>query len=235
MAAMTADQSPPSGSFSWAAPPAAAGRKHPVVAYIRSRFITGALVAFPLVVTLFFARFLFNLLDRWSYPITQRLFGFQVPGAGAIVAIVLIFATGMLAHRVLGRRLLHFGDNLAGRVPVLGPIYRGAREITKAFSGDRVKEFRRVVLVPFPTDGIWSIAFLTGEFTIETPEGPRKMVSTFMPTTPNPTTGFFLIFPAERALASTLTVEEAVRMVISGGLIAPEPRRIFAPDARVMP
>jgi uncharacterized membrane protein len=198
-----------------------------VVGVLRSRFITGVLVALPLVVTAFFARFLFNLLDRWSYPLSAYLFGRPVYGVGAGLAILLIFVLGVLAHNVLGRRLLLLGDKLLGKVPVLRAVYTGTREVTRAFSGDRTKNFRRVVLVPFPIDGAYVMGFQTGEFDVDMPEGRRRMVSVFFPTTPNPTTGFYLVYPVEKVVLSNLAVEEAVRVVISAGLVAPDPQRLF--------
>jgi uncharacterized membrane protein len=202
-------------------------RKPTVLGVLRARLVTGVLVALPLVVTIFFARFLFNLLDRWSYPVSKYLFGRPVYGVGAGLAILLIFLLGVLAHNVLGRRLLRLGDRLLGKVPVLRAVYTGTREVTRAFSGDRTKNFRKVVLVPFPIDGAYVMGFQTGEFEVDTPQGRKNMISVFFPTTPNPTTGFYLVYPAEKVIFSSITVEEAVRIVISAGLVAPDPRRLF--------
>lgn len=201
-----------------------------VLGFLRSRFVTGALIAFPLVVSIFFGKFIFGLLDSWSYPITERLFGEPIPGAGAALAVLLIFALGILGHNVLGRRLLKLGERILARVPLVRPIYLGAREITRAFSADRTKAFRRVVLVPFPIDDVWVVAFLTGEVETCTDEGSRRYATVFMPTTPNPTTGFYMMVPAEKVRSTSMTVEEAVRMVISGGLVTPDPQRILTPQ-----
>jgi len=206
-----------------------------VLGVLRARFVTGVLVALPLVVTIFFARFLFNLLDRWSYPLSKYIFGHPVYGIGAGLAILLIFLLGVLAHNVLGRRLLLLGDKLLGKVPVLRAVYTGTREVTRAFSGDRTKNFRRVVLVPFPIEGAYVMGFQTGEFEIAAPEGARHMVSVFFPTTPNPTTGFYLLYPIEKVIFSTISVEEAVRVVISAGLVAPDPRSLFGAAAKPVP
>ncbi len=222
------DGSSRSGVWAFSVPSEGGGSRPGCLGYLRSRFATGALVAFPLVVTIFFARFIFNLLDRWSYPITARLLGYPLPGVGAALALVLILLLGMLAHNVLGRRILLVGEKLLSRVPFVRPVYTGAREITKAFTADRSKAFRRVVLIPFPSRDATSVAFLTAEFEQHTPEGPQRMVSVFMPTTPNFTTGFYLIYPIHAVRETSLTVEEAVRMVISGGLIAPSLDRILA-------
>jgi uncharacterized membrane protein len=204
------------------------GKRVTFLGFLRSRFVTGLLVAFPVVVSLFFARFLFNLLDRWVDPITVRLVGHKVVGVGAGVALAVIFILGLLGHNVLGRRLLRFGDVVMAKVPVIRAVYSGAREVTRAFSGSRTKNFRRVVLVPFSLSEAYAVAFVTAEFETLTPEGPRRMVAVFMPTTPNPTTGFYLIYPADRVMPTSMTVEEAARMVISGGLVTPDPASIFA-------
>jgi uncharacterized membrane protein len=224
---MTSERDPVNDTLGFLVPPTPADRRLTLMGYLRSRFLAGALVSLPLVVTVFFARFLFNLLDRWSYPVTNYLVGRPVYGVGAALAVVLIFAVGVLAHNVLGRRLLRLGDRLLGKVPVLRAVYTGTREVTRAFSGARTKSFRRVVLVPFPIEDAYATGFLTGEFDIDTPKGPRRMASVFFPTTPNPTTGFYLIYPIEKVVESRLSVEEAIRTVISGGLVSPDPRRIF--------
>ncbi|MCS7182517.1 MAG: DUF502 domain-containing protein [Thermoanaerobaculum sp.] len=197
------------------------------LAFLRSRLVTGALVAFPLVVTLFFGRFLFNLLDRWFYPWSVQLFGRPVPGLGAAIALILMLFLGMAAHNVLGRRLLRLGEAVLTRIPVLRPVYLGAREVSRALSRDRTQGFRRVVLIPFPSPGAWCVAFQTGEFEHVTPEGRVPMVAVFMPTTPNPTTGFFLAYPKDAVRPTNLSVEEAVKVVISGGLAAGDLARLF--------
>ncbi len=203
------------------------GKRQGFFGFLRSRFITGMLVAFPLVVTLFFGRFLFGLMDSWADPISNRLFGHRMPGMGAAFVVVLIFALGVVAHNVIGRRLLSKGDKLFARIPFLRSIYVGAREVTRAFASNRTRSFRRVVLVPFPSEGVWSVAFVTGEFDEPTAGGSRRAVAVFMPTTPNPTTGFFLVYPITAVRPTDLTVEEALRMVISGGLVSSGKTRLF--------
>lgn len=205
-------------------------RRSSFVAYLRARLITGVLVALPLVITLFFARFLFNLLDRWSYPISERLVGHPIPGAGAVLAILLVFFLGVLAHNVFGRRVLRFGEAIIARVPLLNSVYMGSREVTRAFSSDRTKSFRRVVLIPYPVEGAWAVAFVTAEFHTSSPQGQMPMISVFMPSTPNPTTGFYMIYPEHMVRDTELTVEEAARMVISGGILAPPPDHVLRPS-----
>ncbi len=203
------------------------GKRQGLLGFLRNRLITGLLVAFPLVVTLFFGRFLFDLVDRWADPISTYLFKRRIPGVGLALFVLVVFVLGVLAHNMIGRRLLRIGDRLFARIPILRSIYLGTREVTRAFAGDRSKSFRRVVLVPFPYEGVWSIAFVTGELEEDGPAGTRRLVSVFMPTTPNPTTGFFLVYPEGAVRPTKLTVEEALRMVISGGLVAATQARVF--------
>jgi len=207
------------------------GKKTTFFGLLRARFVTGLLFAFPLVVTLFFGRFLFDLIDRWADPISRQLFNRVVPGFGAAMFVVGIFLLGVLAHNVLGRRVLQWGERIFARIPVLRAVYSGTREVTKAFASNRSRSFRRVVLVPFPTGDVWGVAFVTGEFDEITADGPRRVVTVFMPTTPNPTTGFFLVYPATSIKATDLSVEEALRMVISGGLVSTTQERLFPAPA----
>jgi uncharacterized membrane protein len=203
------------------------GKRLTFFGYLRARFVTGLVVSFPLVVTLFFGRFLFDLIDRWADPISRQLFHRAVPGLGAAVFVLGVFLLGVLAHNVLGRRVLQFGERLFARIPVLRAVYTGTREVTRAFSGNRARSFRRVVLIPFPHEGVWAVAFATTEFEQPTPDGPRRQIAVFMPTTPNPTTGFFLVYPEAAVRATEMSVEEAIRMVISGGLVSAGPGRVF--------
>jgi uncharacterized membrane protein len=136
---------------SWWIPVSKPGVDRPrgIGAWFRSRMVTGLLVAFPVAVTLFFARFLFNLLDRWSYPISTYLFGRPLPGIGAALALISSFVLGMLSHSVVGRRLLRFGEKLVGRVRS-GRVRRRPRD-HRASARTPSRNFRRVVLVPFRT------------------------------------------------------------------------------------
>lgn len=197
--------------------------------FLRSSFVTGLVTAFPLLITLFLGRFAFDLLDRWADPISVFAFGRVVPGFGLAIFVVLIFLLGVIARNVVGRRILSFGERLFARIPVLRPIYLGAREVTRAFSAERTKSFRRVVLIPFPYADVRAVGFVTGEFTEPGPDGPVKLVSVFMPTTPNPTTGFYLVYPESVIRDTSLSVEEGVRLVISGGLVGGSSVRFFAP------
>ena len=121
------------------------------------------MVAFPLVVTIFFGRFVFELLDRWFRPISRHLFGFPVPGVGLLLFLLGLYLLGLLATNVFGSRLLNLFERVISRLPAVGPIYQGARKITEAFQLRGSNRFRRVVLVPFPGPGLQSVGFVTQE------------------------------------------------------------------------
>ena len=139
--------------------------------WIRRRFAVGFLVVFPLVITLFFARFIFGLLDRWFLPISERIFGVEIPGIGFVLFIVVLFVLGILATNILGGRLLDFFERRVAGIPLLSPVYQGARQITEAIQIRGTTDFRKVVLLDFPREGLRSVGFVTREF-----EGPHRVL-----------------------------------------------------------
>jgi uncharacterized membrane protein len=191
-------------------------------AWLRRRLAVGLLVAFPLVVTALFANFMFNLLDRWFRPISERIFGMQIVGAGLVLTLLGLLLLGIVATNVLGSRILGFFESRVLRVPLLSPIYQGARQITEAIQVRGTTEFRRVVLVAFPHPDIQSIGFVTREFPHPTGFSSEGSALVFVPTTPNPTSGFLVSVRLRDLKPLEITVEEGVKLVISGGLLTPE-------------
>lgn len=196
-------------------------RRRGVASWLRRRFAVGFLVAFPLVVTIFFARFIFGLLDRWFRPISERLFGVQIPGLGFMLFVVAMFVLGVIATNILGGRLLDLFERRIARLPLLSPIYQGARQITEAIQIRGTTDFRKVVLIEFPRAGMRSVGFVTREFAYPTRFCPEACALVFVPTTPNPTTGFLVAVPKRELEVLDITVEQGVKLLISGGLIIP--------------
>jgi uncharacterized membrane protein len=189
--------------------------------WIRRRFAVGFMVVFPLVITLFFARFIFGLLDRWFLPISQRVFGARIPGIGFILFIIALFLLGILATNILGGRLLGFFERRIAQIPLLSPVYQGARQITEAVQIRGTTEFRKVVLLDFPRAGLRSVGFVTREFSSPTVFCDQPSALVFVPTTPNPTTGFLVALPRSELEVLDITVEQGVKLLISGGLLTP--------------
>lgn len=189
--------------------------------WLRFRLLVGFLVAFPLVVTLFFGRFLFNLLDRWFRPISEQLFGFPLFGVGMLLSLLVLLLLGVIATNIVGGRLLHWFERRIAGVPLLSPIYSGARQITEAIQIRDTAEFRRVVLVPFPHPGVQSLGFVTREFPFPTQFVEQPSALVFVPTTPNPTSGFLVAIPESQLKTLDISIEEGVKLIISGGLLTP--------------
>jgi uncharacterized membrane protein len=189
--------------------------------WIRTRLLVGFMVAFPLVVTVFFARFIFGLLDRWFRPISERMVGEQLVGVGLLLSLITLFLLGVVATNVLGGRLLHFFEKLLSGIPLLSPIYQGARQITEAIQIHEVAEFQRVVLLPFPNHNVRSLGFVTRDFRAATAFSEEPSALIFVPTTPNPTSGYLVVAKQDDLTTLDITVEEGVKLVISGGLLTP--------------
>ncbi len=193
-----------------------------LVRRLRNRLLIGFLVTFPLVVTLFFLRFAYRMLDRWFHPISLRLVGFVIPGVGTALALLLLFAVGILATNVVGGRLLDLLERKIARLPLLSPIYQGARQVTEALQIRETEQFRRVVLLPFPHPEALSLGFVTRELRGGTAFSHEPAALIFVPTTPNPTSGFLVCLPASKIRNLPISVEDGVKLVISGGLLVPE-------------
>lgn len=196
-------------------------------AYFRKYFISGLLVWLPIVVTLIVLKFLVDLLSKSLLLLPPGMqpdvvLGFHVPGIGVVLTLVVIFLTGLLAANFIGQYLVDFGDSIMARIPLVRTVYTGVKQVTQTLFKSNGQSFRKVLLVEFPTAGVWSIAFQTGEVSKEI-EGALKenMVSYFVPTTPNPTSGFLMMAPRSKVIELDLSVDQALKMVISLGVVQP--------------
>ncbi len=196
---------------------------------LRNRLLIGFLVTFPLVVTLFFLRFAYRVLDGWFHPISLRLLGFVIPGVGTTLALLGLFVVGILATNLVGGRLLDLLERTISHVPLLSPIYQGARQVTEVLQLRGSEQFRRVVLVPFPHPGVRSVGFVTREIPRTSAFHDEPSVLVFVPTTPNPTSGFLVSVPRSSTVPVDISIEEGVKLVISGGLLLPP--SMVPPDA----
>jgi uncharacterized membrane protein len=196
--------------------------------WIRTRLLVGFMVALPLVVTIFFARFIFGLMDKWFRPISERIVGEPLVGVGMVVSLLLLFLLGVVSTNVLGGRLLSYFEKKITGLPLLSPIYQGARQITEAIQIHEIAEFRRVVLLPFPNQNVRSLGFVTRDFRNATAFGDEPTALVFVPTTPNPTSGYLVVVKQQDLTPLDIDVEEGVKLVISGGLLTPT--RLLSPD-----
>lgn len=194
---------------------------------MKSYFITGLLVLVPLCITIWVLSTLIGFMDQslLLLPVAWRpeaQFGHAVPGIGAILTLLIVFGTGVIATNFFGKRLIEFWEALLARVPVVKSIYYSVKQVSDTLFSDSGQAFRKALLVQYPRQGSWTIGFLTGQ-----PGGdvanhlPGEYVSVYIPTTPNPTSGFFLMMPAADVVELDMSVDEALKYIISMGVVAP--------------
>ncbi|MGH8671157.1 MAG: DUF502 domain-containing protein [Burkholderiales bacterium] len=193
---------------------------------MRRYFITGLLIWIPLVITVWVLSLLIGLADRSLLLLPtgyqpENLVGFYIPGIGVILTLLIVFATGILAANFLGRRLVRYWEALLGRIPVVKTIYSSVKHISDTlFSGGGVA-FRKALLVQYPLAGSWTIAFLTGHPGDELARNLEgEHINVFVPTTPNPTSGFFLMVRKSDTIELSMSVDQALKYVISAGVVA---------------
>jgi uncharacterized membrane protein len=194
---------------------------------IKRYFITGLLIWVPLAITAWVLSLIVGVADQSLLLLPEayrphNLLGFDLPGAGIVVTVVFILATGLLAANFIGQRLVNWWEKLLARIPVVNSIYNGVKQVSDTLLSPTGMAFRQPLLVQYPHQGSWTIAFLTGE-----PGGDvvnhlaGEHVSVYVPTTPNPTSGFFLMFPKDQVIELDMDVDEALKYIISMGVVAP--------------
>jgi uncharacterized membrane protein len=194
----------------------------PFVKHLRKTFITGLFVTVPIGITIFILKFLFNLADGILGSYIDDFFSLiahhdlHMPGLGMITGAVVIYFTGLLATNVLGSRMLKFSEDLLTKIPIVNSIYSSSKQLIKVFHEGK-SSYRRAVFVEWPRPGVKAIGFVTAEVV----QDGVSMVVVYLPTMPNPTSGFALYFRAEEVHDSGMTVEDAVKFVVSGGVVVP--------------
>ncbi len=190
-----------------------------VVRRIRGHFLAGIFITFPLGLTVWAFVWAFNEIDGWLQPIIARIFGNTIPGVGLGITLVAIYVVGVIASNVIGRRLIGYGEAAMGRIPLFRYLYNGTRQILQSFSTPDATGFMQVVLAEFPRKGTRTIGFITNEVS---DESGRKLLNVFIPTAPNPTSGFLQILREEEIIRTDISVDAALKMVVSGGRMSPE-------------
>lgn len=196
---------------------------------IKRYFITGLLIWVPLVITGWVLSLIISTLDQSLRLLPtsihpEALVGFAIPGAGAVLTLVMILLTGLLAANFIGQKLVVWWEKLLARIPVVNSVYNSVKQVSDTLFSPNGNAFRKALLVQYPRQGSWTVAFLTGApggDIINHLEGEH--VSVYVPTTPNPTSGFFLMMPTKDVVELDMTVDEALKYIISMGVVAPPP------------
>lgn len=193
----------------------------------RRHLVAGLLVWVPLGITLLIIGFLIDLMDRSLLVLPaawhpDALFGFHVPGLGALLLLVVVVGTGMAVTNLLGRSTVAYGEQLVARIPVVRTIYSAAKQLTETLFSGTGKSFRRVVMVEYPRTGCWTLGFVTADGMEEASrKAGRMLINVFVPTTPNPTSGFFLMFPHDHVIELDISVDAGIKLIISAGAVVP--------------
>jgi uncharacterized membrane protein len=194
---------------------------------MKKYFITGLLVLVPLFITAWVLSSIIGMMDQSLFLLPEEwrpkaIFGRDVRGLGALLTLLLIFVTGLIATNFFGKKLILLWEYMLARVPVVKSIYASVKQVSDTLFSDSGNAFRRAVLVQFPRQGTWTIAFVTGQ-----PGGDvanhlqGDYISVFVPTTPNPTGGYFLMMPRTEVIELKMSVDEALKYIISMGVVAP--------------
>ena len=196
---------------------------------LKRYLIAGLLVWVPLGITIWVLQLLISTLDQTLLlvPASARpeaLFGFHIPGLGALLAFAILILTGVVAANFFGARLIAIWESVLGRIPVVKSIYSSVKQVSDTLLSDSGNAFRKALLVEYPYQGSWTIAFQTGLPAVAVAGHlGSEHVSVYVPTTPNPTSGFFLMLPRSRVHELDMTVDEALKYIISMGVVAPRP------------
>jgi uncharacterized membrane protein len=183
--------------------------------------ISGVLVIVPLIITYVVLRFLLSSIDGILSPLLIKYLGYDIPGLGIAIVVMLIVITGVLTHGVIGRQLVAIWDRLLGRVPFVRTIYLASKQLLQSVTNPSESMFQRVVVIPFPRAGMYAFAFASGEVNLESVPG-NIFIAVFVPSTPTPFTGFTYLVKKDEVYPTNISVEDAVKFIVSGGIVTPE-------------
>ena len=204
-------------------------------------FITGLLIWVPLGITIWVLQALIGTMDQSLQLLPgslqpKVLFGFHVPGLGAILTVLIVFITGLATANILGQRMVRFWEGVLARIPIVKSIYYSVKQVSDTLFSSSGEAFRKALLIQYPRQGSWTIAFQTG-----TPSGEvasrldGEFVSVYVPTTPNPTSGFFLMLPKKDVVELEMSVDDALKYIISMGVVAPTAENYYQDRADIHP
>jgi uncharacterized membrane protein len=192
--------------------------------YLKRNLVAGILVTLPLLLTVYILIILFQFADgilgKFINNYLKQTLGFYIPGLGLILSLTIIFIVGLLTTHFLGRRLYFILDKALRRFPLIRHIYPSIKQITEFLFASKRQEFKKVVLVEYPRCGIWSIGFVTNEGLKEARDKTKQdLLSIFIPSSPGPLTGFFVLIPRQEVLFLEIPIEDVIKLIVSGGLL----------------
>lgn len=211
---------------------------------LRNYLLTGIVVAAPLTITVFLTASFINWVDSWVKPLIpvrwnpESYVPFPLPGIGVVVAVISLTLLGFFTANIFGRTIIGLGESLLNRMPLIRNVYNALKQIFETALSERSHTFRRAGLIEYPRRGLWAVVFIAteakGEVSHRLPE-EDDTISVFLPTTPNPTSGFLLFVPRKDVMVLEMSVEDAAKLVISAGLITPDWPRTAREGGRIPP
>ena len=212
---------------------------------IRNVFITGLLITLPIALTYFILQFLFRNLDALSPVFTKVLIdmgapipqGYRIPALGLVITLFIVLAVGWFTTNFFGRRFLHLGETIVEKIPFVRRIYKGSKQVVQSIANADTSTFRKVVLLEFPRRGMLAIGFVTGSARGEVQDLTKENVlNVFVPTMPNPTSGFLIFAPPEELTEVNMSIEDGIKYVVSGGIVTAEGLKLKdAKDIKIAP
>lgn len=209
-----------------------------MLATLRKYIITGLLIWIPLGITILVIKLLVDLMDRTIVLLPpswrpEAVFGFDLPGLGIVISAMIIFITGFILTNIAGRRLIRFWESFLDRIPLVRSIYSSVKQVTQTVLSSDSNTFNEVLLIEYPRKGIWTLCFKTSDSPKTFNEATGKeLITVFVPTTPNPTSGFILFIPKDEIKKMDLDVEDALKLVMSLGVITPESKDKLVKDSK---
>ena len=194
---------------------------------VRRYLMAGLLVWVPILVTVLVVRFILDLMDQTLLLLPaavrpEALFGFHIPGLGLLLAVLLLIFTGMLVSNIIGRSLVGLWEDLLNRIPFVRALYSGVKSFSTTILSNQGNSFKKVMLIEYPRKGIWSVGFQTaGDLPLISAHTGEPQVCVFIPTTPNPTSGFIMMVPRSQAIELDMSIDAAMKMIVTLGVVVP--------------
>lgn len=217
--------------------------KIPFVTRVRNNFLTGIIIVAPVAITIWLVWSFLQWADSWVKPYIparydpETYFNIVIPGFGFLIAVIAITMIGFLGNNLIGKWIVGVGESVLNRMPLVRPVYKSLKQIFESVLKEQSNSFKKVGLIEFPTPGTWALVFVSsetrGELAHRFNEMGQEMVAVFLPPTPVPTAGFLLFVPREKIVMLEMSPEDAAKLLISGGLVAPDFRLPTDPDKKL--
>lgn len=205
-----------------------------IKAVLRRQFFSGVLVVVPVILTYVVLRFLFESFDGILSPIVQKTMGYSIPGLGIITTILLILLTGFFTRSIIGATVYKKSDKFLAGMPVIRVIYLAAKQLINAVTMPQIRAFKEVVLIEYMRKGLYAVGFATTQVQCDDNlQGSGKLIGVFVPSTPTPISGILVFVPESDIVPLDITVEEAVKLLVSGGIVSPESMKRVKPDYNI--